>query len=85
MGQMNVKIDVGQLKDRVCAKCGGMFFASALIVKEMSPVVSPSGKYESMMIPVGFACVGCGTIMSLRPEPPKEAEKEESNIVMLKG
>jgi hypothetical protein len=79
--QMNVNINANTLKDRVCSKCGGMVFTHALTLKEMPPLLSPSGKYETMMLPVGFVCVGCGTVMSMRPGEPKE---EKPKIVLVK-
>lgn len=84
MGQQNININADQLKDRVCSKCSGMIFSHALVLKEIPPLLSPSGKLETMMLPIGFVCVRCGTEMSLRPEEPKEDQKPESKIVLVK-
>ena len=70
--QTQMNVDASTLKDRVCGKCGGFVFTHALSLKEMTPLVSPSGQYETAMAPVGFACIACGELMTLRPEPPKE-------------
>jgi len=83
MGQQTINIDASTLKGRVC-KCGGNIFTHALVLKELTPLLSPSGKYETIMIPLGFVCVGCGTVISMRPEEPKEEQKQESKIVLLK-
>lgn len=86
---MQIKIPIEQLKDRVCPKCQGMLFVQIMALKELPPVYSPSGKYETNMALVGFSCVQCGTGLSLRPEPtpaqegPVEGqEKKESGIVL---
>jgi hypothetical protein len=71
-----VNINADQLKDRMCS-CGGMFFTDALSLKEVPAMVSPSGKPETAMFKVGFVCVKCGKVMSLRPEEPKEEPKIE--------
>jgi hypothetical protein len=69
--QTQVNVDASTLEDRVC-KCGGMVFSHALSLKVMTPLISPSGQYETAMAPLGFVCVACGTVVSLRPEIPKE-------------
>mgnify|MGYP001381277869 CR=1 FL=1 len=69
--QTQMNVDASTLEDRVC-KCGGMIFTHALSLKVMTPLVSPSGQYETAMAPLGFTCVACGAVIPLRPEPPKE-------------
>lgn len=66
-----MQIDGDKLADRICS-CGGKIFTDAMGLKELPPLLSPSGKYETVTIKVGFFCVGCGKLMSLRPEEPKE-------------
>lgn len=74
-GQQNhININADELKDRVCP-CGGMFFTDALSLKELPAMMSPSGKVETAMFKIGFICVACGKLMSLRPEEPKEAKQ----------
>lgn len=79
--RVTMTVPLDQLKDRVC-KCGGVIFVSALTLKELPPVYSPSGKYETSFIPAGFACIRCGALLSLRPEGPKidEMTEEESEV-----
>jgi len=79
--QMKVNVPMDQLKDRVC-ECGGQLFISAVGLKELPALYSPSGQVESAVIPVGFVCCGCGAFMSLRPEEPK---KKESMIILAGG
>ena len=84
MGPKHVNVDVNTLKDRVCEKCGGMFFANALRLKEVPAVYSGSGKPETLMINSGFVCVACGTGKSLIPEEAqKEKPAEEPKLVVV--
>lgn len=89
--QMRVQVPMDQLKDRVCPKCGGMLFIQMMALKELPPIYSPSGQYETSMSLVGFGCVSCGQAISLRPVPekvldadgkPEEGAKEEPKIVL---
>ena len=73
MANFNVKIPLDQLKDRVC-ECGGFIFTSAVVLKELPAIYSPSGKADSLIQPAGFVCVRCGRIISMLPEV-KEEEK----------
>ena len=94
LGPKTMNVDVNDLKDRVCIGCGSNLFADALRLKEIPAVYSPSGKPESLVVKVGFVCVGCGRIKSLRPgeekeegeeKKPEEPAQEKSNIIMLGG
>ena len=67
---MQMKIDGDSLKDRVC-DCGGKVFTTALTLKELPALQSPSGQMETVMAQVGFVCVTCGLVIPLRPEEPK--------------
>lgn len=90
MPQINIKVPIDQLKDRVCPKCQGMLFIQMMALKELPPVYSPSGKYETNMSLVGFGCAACGFVISLRPAAEKEPEdlktegeeKKDSGIVI---
>lgn len=79
MKPMQLQIDGDKLKDRIC-ECGGKVFTNALTLKELPAIQSPSGQPETAMAQVGFVCVGCGKVMSVRPEP-----KEESKLVIVGG
>ena len=71
-----VNIPVNDLKDRVC-KCGGEIFATAVTLKEVPAIYSPSGIAESMIIPVGFFCIKCGNVISTRPESIDKEKKSD--------
>ena len=76
-----INVDINTLKDRVC-ECKGSLFSPVLALKELPPILSSSGAYETTMVQVGFACISCGKILSLRPEIPK---KEAPNLVVIEG
>lgn len=89
---MNINIPLNQLKDRVC-KCGGFIFVSAMILKEVPPIYSPTGGYETLMQPAGFVCALCGTVIPLTPEGPvidtitqdEETKDNTPKIVLAKS
>ena len=95
MDNIMMKIPLDQLKDRVC-KCGGFIFVTALALKEVPTVYSPSGKPETAMQQVGFMCINCGEVLTVAPEEPKEDKSllgeskskkvnSESKIVIAKN
>jgi hypothetical protein len=51
-------------------------------LKEVPAILSKSGKPETAMTMIGFHCVECGIMMSLRPEEPK---KDEGKSIILTG
>ena len=54
-------VDLTHAKDITCEKCEGMGFRQAMMLKKLSPLMSPNG--QEAIIPVGvFACESCGNI-----------------------
>ena len=54
-------IDLTHAKDIVCEKCEGRGFRQTMMLKKLSPLMSPTG--QETIIPVGvFACEACGNI-----------------------
>lgn len=45
----------------VCPKCGSKLFTEAVVLKKLSPIVSPTNKEELYPIPV-YVCAKCQTI-----------------------
>ena len=45
----------------VCPKCGAKIFKEVYVLKKISPIISPTGKEETVPIPF-YACAQCGTI-----------------------
>ena len=83
---------MNQLKDRVC-KCGGFIFAPAQTLKELPAFYSLSGVNETVMMHIGFVCIRCGEMISLKAEDPipddptdtKQPTKQKSIIQLIKG
>ena len=54
-------IDLTHAKDIVCEKCEGRGFRQTMMLKKLSPLMSPTG--QEAIIPVAaFCCDSCGYI-----------------------
>ena len=54
-------VDLTHAQTLKCEKCGGVGFRQTLMLKKLSPLVSPNG--QEAIIPVGvFACDSCGHV-----------------------
>ena len=54
-------IDLTHAKTIECEKCGGVGFKQTMMLKKLSPLMSPNG--QEAIIPVGvFACESCGHV-----------------------
>ena len=54
-------IDLTHAKTLKCEKCEGVGFRQTMMLKKLSPLVSPNG--QEAIIPVGaFACDSCGHV-----------------------
>jgi len=54
-------IDLTHAKDITCEKCEGIGFRQTMMLKKLSPLLSPNG--QEAIIPVGaFACDSCGHV-----------------------
>ena len=54
-------IDLTHAQDIECEKCEGKGFRQSMMLKKLSPLVSPNG--QEAIVPVGvFACEVCGNI-----------------------
>ena len=54
-------IDLTHATTLECEKCGGVGFKQTMMLKKLSPLVSPNG--QEAIIPVGvFACESCGHV-----------------------
>ena len=75
--QQKVNIDLSQADDVKCDSCGNYTFTPILMMKRLSPIISPTGK--EAIIPIDtFACNACGFInKEFLPTMPKtEVESE---------
>jgi len=56
-----VKINLKDAEDVVCDECGTGAFLGAVVLKRISPILSPTG--EEIMVPIQtFACAQCGHV-----------------------
>ena len=54
-------IDLSHATDIICENCEGVGFKQTMMLKKLSPLVSPNG--QEAIIPVGvFACESCGHV-----------------------
>lgn len=60
--------------NQVCDKCGSYFFKEAYALKEVSSLISPTGKNEVVPIPI-WLCVNCNE--------PCPAQKNNKNFDLI--
>ena len=54
-------IDLTHATNIICEECDGMGFRQTMMLKKLSPLVSPNGK-EAIVPVMVFACDSCGHI-----------------------
>jgi len=72
--QVKMQVPLAQLDDRQC-ECGSKAFIQIYGLKALPGLYSPSGKAETMMLHVGFACLVCGKTKPLSPDDEKKLEE----------
>lgn len=76
-GQPQMNFDLSQAEDVICERCGNYTFQDVMLMKRISPLVSPTGKEAIVPIPT-FACNSCGHInKQFLPIIPKGMQQEE--------
>lgn len=60
MEKIDFKINPEDLDQLVCSTCSTKMFVQYCHLLHASPLVSPTGKNHSFIIPKGFVCVNCG-------------------------
>jgi len=55
----NVNVRLEDLTDVKCDECGGEYFKPVVMIKRLSPLVSPTGQEQLMPLQV-FRCDDCG-------------------------
>ena len=59
--QQKMSIDIKNAEDIKCDECENLYFTPAVMIKRISPLVSPSG--EEMLAPIQlFQCSSCGHV-----------------------
>lgn len=59
--QQNLNVDFNQTSPVLCEKCGHQYFQQVLHLRQVSGLLSGTGKTSYIPIPV-FACNSCGHI-----------------------
>lgn len=62
--QMKVTPDMIRASKSITCECGGMLFQEKIFFKILSALISPSGKEETIPMPV-FVCTNCGKVPSV--------------------
>lgn len=78
MQEQRLNIDISKAQDVVCDNCGNYTFNEVVLMKRVSPLVSPTGKEAIVPIPT-FACNACGFI-NKQFLPIKAEERPETNL-----
>jgi len=59
--QQQIRVNLEDAEDVVCEECNNEYFTPAVMIKKLSPLVSPTGK--EAMVPVQlFQCNSCGHV-----------------------
>lgn len=59
--QQNIRVNLDDAEDIACDGCGNTYFTPAVMIKRLSPLVSPTG--QEALVPVQlFQCNKCGHV-----------------------
>lgn len=61
MSNNKLNIDLSSAEDVKCENCGNYTFEEVVLIKRISPLISPTGQEALVPIPT-FACNACGFI-----------------------
>jgi len=59
--QARLSVNLDDMTDVKCEQCGSEYFRPAMLMKRLSPLVSPTGKEQLMPIQI-FRCDDCGHV-----------------------
>lgn len=65
-----VQVDISQLPNIACRGCQAIIFNQGVILKEVSAIISPTGKKQLITVPT-WICSQCGLEFD---KPPKEKD-----------
>lgn len=74
--QQQININPEDTTGVACVKCSTEFFIPVYMLRKVSAIISPSGKEETIQVPV-MACAQCGTPMV--PEGFDKKTEEEAS------
>ena len=67
--KMSVNIPIDQLTEVAC-ECGNAAFVTAIRLRNLPALYSPTGKKDYLAQPLGFLCSSCGKFMPIQPPQP---------------
>ena len=72
--QQQIQVKLSDADDVVCDECSNAYFTPVVMIKRLSPLVSPSGQEQLVPMPV-FRCDDCGHVNdAFLPDVPEEKE-----------
>ena len=79
--KVNPQMDIKQTQPVKCDACQSQAFQDAMLLRNVSAILSPSGKAGILPIPV-FACIACGHInQQFLPPELRENKIVKSSII----
>ena len=69
--QTEIQVDLKDAETMKCEDCGNSVFISAIFIKRLSPIVSPTGQEALIPIQV-YSCGNCGRV----PDKLKQDDKD---------
>ncbi len=80
-GMQSININPEDTKPVVCEKCESQFFIPVYMLRTVSALISPSGREETLQIPV-MSCTGCGTPHMGDKLPGEESGDGDGSIII---
>jgi hypothetical protein len=81
--QMNLNINISNLKVMECTACGNTCFLPQMKVRFIPRLLSPAGQPQYLLTQEGIACATCGEPFDVS-NPGKEEKEAESKIILVK-
>ena len=61
MNNQQIRVNLDDAEDITCDECGNTYFTAAVMIKRISPLVSPTG--QEALVPIQlFQCSKCGHV-----------------------
>jgi uncharacterized Zn finger protein len=82
-----LNVDLSNAEDVKCENCGNYTFQEVVLMKRISPLISPTGKEALIPIPT-FACNACGFINKAMlpyatPEAPQQGTPSNPSLTIV--
>jgi hypothetical protein len=74
MNQKTLVLNESNTTGVKCAKCGSELFRQVTFIRDVSPLLTQSGKKEQVFVPA-FQCIKCQTVVGFGSENEKKQPK----------